>query len=51
MEKDYFDHGGGGGEGGGKHLSKTFFFLFSICRIAKTEFSTHIFNWYLSNGV
>ena len=33
--------------GGGSTSVKLF--LFSICWIAKTEFTTHIFNWYLSN--
>ena len=33
---------------GGKHFSKTVS-IFYILKIAKTEFSTHIFNWYLSN--
>ena len=33
---------GGGGGGGGESTSVKLF-LFSICWIAKTEFSTHIF--------
>ena len=36
------------GGGGGLVLKKNFF-LFSLCKMANTEFSTHIFNRYLSN--
>ena len=46
MQKDKLGHGGGGGGRGGAPPKK---FLFPICRIAETEFSTYIFNWYLSN--
>ena len=37
----------GGGGGGVKHLSKTFSIFYILN--GKTDFSTHIFNWYLSN--
>ena len=43
MQKDKFGHGGGGG----KHFSKTFSIFYMLN--SKKEFSTHIFNWYLSN--
>ena len=35
--------------GGGGWSTSVKLFLFSICWIAKTVFSIHIFNWYLSN--